>query len=219
MIADQADLANREEFGWSLLGVASRPILGYSCSIRPLPPPAHGSQHVSQSRLSLGYRPMSTEQLAELNDQPLPDIKSAGFLIFRSKPELSFLLLQHADRWDIPKGHCDPGETDLETAWRELNEETGLSPATVDLIPGFLWTHDYQVTLPQYAYEPRLKRLVVFMGISRGLEAIALTEHQGMAWFVWPPAQTIQARTIDPLLAAVADFFEHHPAAYTKMLS
>lgn len=162
---------------------------------------------------------MSTKKFAELDDQPRPDIKSAGFLIFRSKPELSFLLLQHADRWDIPKGHCDPGETDIETAWRELYEETGLSQATVELIPGFAWTHDYQVNLPQYAYEPRLKRLVVFLGISHGLDAIALTEHQGMEWFAWPPTQTIQPRTIDPLLAAVADFFERNPEVYSKLLS
>lgn len=39
------------------------------------------------------------------------------------------LLLGHATgsaRWDIPKGLCEPGETDEAAARRELAEETGL---------------------------------------------------------------------------------------------
>lgn len=39
------------------------------------------------------------------------------------------LLLGHATRsprWDIPKGRTDPGEAPLDTALRELREETGL---------------------------------------------------------------------------------------------
>ena len=39
------------------------------------------------------------------------------------------VLLGHATgspRWDIPKGLKEPGESDLETAQRELREETGL---------------------------------------------------------------------------------------------
>ncbi|MEL7161300.1 MAG: NUDIX domain-containing protein, partial [Bacteroidota bacterium] len=30
------------------------------------------------------------------------------------------------NRWDLPKGHVDPGETNLECALRELEEETGV---------------------------------------------------------------------------------------------
>lgn len=40
----------------------------------------------------------------------------------------NILLVQlHAGHWGFPKGHPNPGETPLETAQRELFEETGLT--------------------------------------------------------------------------------------------
>jgi 8-oxo-dGTP pyrophosphatase MutT (NUDIX family) len=55
---------------------------------------------------------------------------TAGGIVFRRAPktgELEILLVQDArDRWTIPKGHVEPGETTQETAIREIAEETGL---------------------------------------------------------------------------------------------
>ena len=48
--------------------------------------------------------------------QPL----SCGFLILRGQPIDSFLLMKHPRRWDLPKGHLDEGETELQCALREL---------------------------------------------------------------------------------------------------
>ncbi|MEL7266668.1 MAG: NUDIX domain-containing protein, partial [Planctomycetota bacterium] len=39
----------------------------------------------------------------------------------------AFLLMRHAKRWDLPKGHSDPGETLIQTALRETQEETGIA--------------------------------------------------------------------------------------------
>ena len=51
------------------------------------------------------------------------------------------LLLRHSSvssrgggHWDFPKGHIDDGETEIQTALRELEEETGI--ANVDLVEG-----------------------------------------------------------------------------------
>lgn len=54
---------------------------------------------------------------------------TAGGVIFRrgKKERLEILLIQDAkNRWTIPKGHIEEGETAKETAKREIAEETGL---------------------------------------------------------------------------------------------
>jgi tRNA nucleotidyltransferase (CCA-adding enzyme) len=54
--------------------------------------------------------------------------KSIGVIVFTSKKNvIRFLLIQHgAGHWAFAKGHPDEGETEVETAKRELREETGI---------------------------------------------------------------------------------------------
>ena len=55
---------------------------------------------------------------------------TAGGIIFRRREkdgDIEILLIQDAkDRWTIPKGHIEPGETAQQTAKREIGEEVGL---------------------------------------------------------------------------------------------
>ena len=49
--------------------------------------------------------------------------KSCGCIIINDKNEV--LLIHHnAGHWDFPKGHVEEGETEMETAIREVKEET-----------------------------------------------------------------------------------------------
>jgi len=55
---------------------------------------------------------------------------TAGGIVFRrnAKGEVEFLLIQdHKDRWTIPKGHIEEGETAQQAAKREIGEEAGLN--------------------------------------------------------------------------------------------
>ncbi len=58
---------------------------------------------------------------------------TSGGIIFRhGKKGVEILLIQDAkDRWTIPKGHVEKGETARETAQREVTEETGLQKMDV----------------------------------------------------------------------------------------
>lgn len=59
---------------------------------------------------------------------------TAGGVIFRhnAKKEVEILLIQDAkNRWTIPKGHIEEGETAKQTAEREIREETGLQQMEV----------------------------------------------------------------------------------------
>ena len=50
-------------------------------------------------------------------------------MLFRETAEgPAFLLIRHGNggHWAFPKGHVEPGETEEETARREIREETGI---------------------------------------------------------------------------------------------
>lgn len=55
--------------------------------------------------------------------------KSCGAVVFRKyHGNTELLLIKHANggHWSFPKGHVEPGETEVETAVREVKEETGI---------------------------------------------------------------------------------------------
>lgn len=57
--------------------------------------------------------------------------KSCGAIVYRRCPEgLEFLVLneQHSDKWGFPKGHMERGESEYDTARREVFEEAGFTP-------------------------------------------------------------------------------------------
>lgn len=56
-----------------------------------------------------------------------------------------YLLIRHRQgHWSFPKGHRDPGETDLETAYREFQEETGITSCVVQAEPRFQEAYGFE---------------------------------------------------------------------------
>jgi bis(5'-nucleosidyl)-tetraphosphatase len=134
---------------------------------------------------------------------------SCGFLIVRGDPIDSFLLMKHARRWDLPKGHVDEGETDLQCALRELQEETGISEADVEIDPDFRFENSYMVSQKRYGGSGLVeKRILVFLGRLIRHVDIVVTEHHGYKWFDWKPPHNIQRWTIDPLLHSVNEHLQ-----------
>lgn len=69
--------------------------------------------------------------------------RSAGLVVLRQVAgEWRCLLLRAYRNWDFPKGLAEPGESPLQTALRETEEETGLAALQ------FPWGESYRETVP-----------------------------------------------------------------------
>ena len=68
--------------------------------------------------------------------------KSCGCVIYRIADELRVLIIKQArnGNWSFPKGHVEEGETETQTAAREVFEEVGLKVKTKE---GFRETIHY----------------------------------------------------------------------------
>jgi 8-oxo-dGTP pyrophosphatase MutT (NUDIX family) len=72
-------------------------------------------------------KPKSTKRKTSI--QEVVREATAGGVVYRVNRhgDLQVLLFQdHRDRWTVPKGHVEEGETAQETAIREIGEEVGL---------------------------------------------------------------------------------------------
>ncbi len=86
--------------------------------------------------------------------------KSCGALVYRRLEEgkrLQFLLIKHRSdgHWSFPKGHVELGETEVQTALREVREETGLR---IQLLKGFRHSVEY------YPKPNIRKQVIYFLG-------------------------------------------------------
>jgi bis(5'-nucleosidyl)-tetraphosphatase len=133
-------------------------------------------------------------------------LMACGVLLVVGKPVEKFLLMVHADRYDLPKGHREPGETELGCALREMEEETGIERQLVTIDPKFRHESNYTVCSARTGHQPVAKKTVIFLGYLGTEPQIRLSEHLGYRWFAWQPPHAIQAQAIDPLLQHLEAF-------------
>ncbi|XP_063435319.1 bis(5'-nucleosyl)-tetraphosphatase [asymmetrical]-like [Mytilus trossulus] len=106
---------------------------------------------------------------------------AAGLIIFRKiQSNIEYLLLQTSygqHHWTPPKGHVDPGESELQTAIRETEEEAGLSEQAYNILSEFNYTLNYEV-------KGRPKRVVYWLAEMKNPECpiILSDEHQKYVW-------------------------------------
>ena len=129
---------------------------------------------------------------------------------------ISFLLLKHPNRWDLPKGHVDPGETNMECALRELTEETGIQKQDIIVDPEFKFKQQYMVNSKRTNGKPGKKKLIIYAAKLIHSIELKLTEHDRFEWFDWAPPHSIQEKTIDPLLA---EFQNYHQSSISPLFA
>ena len=88
-----------------------------------------------------------------------------------------YLLIRNkrSAHWGFPKGHVEPGETDEETAIREVLEETGIN---IEIIPGF-------VKKSEYTIQGKIEKSVsIFLAKTKNTEYnLQIEEIEECGWF------------------------------------
>ncbi|OAD52275.1 Bis(5'-nucleosyl)-tetraphosphatase [asymmetrical] [Eufriesea mexicana] len=116
--------------------------------------------------------------------------RACGFVIFRRmQGVVEYLLLQVSYgeyHWSPPKGHVDPGESDMETALRETKEEAGLLPNDLNI---------FENVKQELNYEANGKPKIVIYWLAELLnidKVIQLScEHQAYKWLPLEEARSI----------------------------
>jgi 8-oxo-dGTP pyrophosphatase MutT (NUDIX family) len=128
--------------------------------------------------------------------EPKPEPKkqyerTAGFIIFRKTDQgIKFLLMyKGGSYWNFPKGHLESGETDLEAAFREVYEETGLKKSDLKIIPEFR-------TYERFSFKTDTKiitkNIVLYLAETKKANIyVDPNEHYGFAWFLYKEATKI----------------------------
>lgn len=102
--------------------------------------------------------------------------KSCGVLPYRiadGHKEYLIVLEQYSQCWSLPKGHMEMGETETDTALRELWEETGLT-AVLDTSKS---------TTIEYPISPvARKQVVFFLGETSGIPKTREGEIEAFRW-------------------------------------
>lgn len=115
----------------------------------------------------------------------------AGFVVYRRTPDgIKFLLLyRRGNYWNFPKGHFEPGERSIDTALRELEEETGIKKSELRIAPNF---RAYERFYFKIGNQGIYDTVILFLAETHKADiSIEPEEHSGFGWFLYHDALNI----------------------------
>ena len=115
-----------------------------------------------------------------------PEILSCGAVLVRQSDDgWLTLMLRAYHNWDFPKGLREAGEASLETALREVGEETGIHKLRFEWGERYIDTGPYSRGKVARYYLAGTDQVMVTMGISPEL---GRPEHQEYRWISFDEA-------------------------------
>jgi bis(5'-nucleosidyl)-tetraphosphatase len=112
---------------------------------------------------------------------------SAGAVLFSlDSPvgKIEYLLLNYAaGHWDFPKGNIENGEDEIQTARREIQEETGIYD--VEFFKGFRNKIEYHYRRNQREIQ---KEVIFFLARTSRREVTLSHEHNAYTWLAYEKA-------------------------------
>lgn len=147
-----------------------------------------------------------------------PELRAAGLIIFRRRNftgPFEYLLLQTSygrHHWTPPKGHVDPGESDMQTALRETEEESGLKESSLNVMQNVQKILNYQV-------RGQPKTVIYWLAEVRSYDApVRLSsEHQDFKWLPVEAACHLLHRTTAQALREVDEEIRNTAKFYVYM--
>ena len=106
------------------------------------------------------------------------EFSSGALLYYIDNQTITFLLLHYfRGHWDFPKGNKENGESDIDTALREIAEETGIT--NVNILDGFKKEIFYK-----YKRNNQLmsKKVVYFLAKANSTDVRLSSEHLDFVW-------------------------------------
>ncbi len=109
--------------------------------------------------------------------------KSCGAIVYNSENKV--LIVQHnAGHWDFPKGHVENNETEIETATREVKEETNIDIVIPD--------NNYRYEIHYCPKENVNKTVVFFLAKNSSDETVKQdAEISNIGWYSYKEAMEI----------------------------
>lgn len=130
--------------------------------------------------------------------------KSAGGIVYRKRHhDIEILMLAWKNaKWDteyvLPKGHIENDETAMETALREISEETGLAEKDLEVIK-FMNKISYTFVATYLEGSPTInKDVFLFLVKYKGKKEPLPRKEERFIWYKWFTIEWLKSTYIKP---------------------
>ena len=119
--------------------------------------------------------------LLRMNNKNTKQVECAGGIVINDKQEV-VIVNQNHDSYSLPKGHVDQGENYLETAKREIYEETGIE--SLEYIKDLGSYSRYRIGLDGSDDKTKMKKIFIFLFHTNQVNLVPIDPNNPFALWV-----------------------------------